>query len=114
VSLQIDKEQFKKILRYVQSGVDSGATLLAGGDRAGNRGFYIQPTVFADAKARPRHPHHYLFLPKAHPSISTCSIHGSICSRSLNSVMVRAGRHEDRSGGDIRAGPDHPQVQVNL
>ncbi|RLM80543.1 aldehyde dehydrogenase family 2 member B7, mitochondrial-like [Panicum miliaceum] len=41
---QIDEEQFKKILRYVQSGVDSGATLLAGGDRAGNRGFYIQPT----------------------------------------------------------------------
>jgi len=47
---QIDEEQFKKILRYVQSGVDSGATLLAGGDRAGNRGFYVQPTVFADAK----------------------------------------------------------------
>ncbi|CAO2047635.1 unnamed protein product [Urochloa humidicola] len=47
---QIDEEQFKKILRYVRSGVDSGATLIAGGDRAGNRGFYIQPTVFADAK----------------------------------------------------------------
>ncbi|CAL5055691.1 unnamed protein product [Urochloa decumbens] len=47
---QIDEEQFKKILRYVRSGVDSGATLVAGGDRAGNRGFYIQPTVFADAK----------------------------------------------------------------
>ncbi|RCV08197.1 hypothetical protein SETIT_1G307000v2 [Setaria italica] len=47
---QIDEEQFKKILRYVQSGVDSGATLVAGGDRAGSRGFYIQPTVFADAK----------------------------------------------------------------
>uniref|UniRef100_A0A0D9VKK5 Aldehyde dehydrogenase domain-containing protein n=1 Tax=Leersia perrieri TaxID=77586 RepID=A0A0D9VKK5_9ORYZ len=47
---QIDGEQFKKILRYVQSGVDSGATLVAGGDRAGSRGFYIQPTVFADVK----------------------------------------------------------------
>uniref|UniRef100_A0A804NVP6 Aldehyde dehydrogenase domain-containing protein n=1 Tax=Zea mays TaxID=4577 RepID=A0A804NVP6_MAIZE len=47
---QIDGEQFNKILRYVQSGVDSGATLVAGGDRVGDRGFYIQPTVFADAK----------------------------------------------------------------
>ncbi|CAN6239551.1 unnamed protein product [Urochloa humidicola] len=47
---QIDEEQFKKILGYVRSGVHSGATLVAGGDRAGNRGFYIQPTVFADAK----------------------------------------------------------------
>ena len=67
--LQIDEEQFKKILRYVQSGVDSGATLLAGGDRAGNRGFYIQPTVFADAKARPRQPHHYLLSPNKHTHI---------------------------------------------
>nr|AHM26657.1 aldehyde dehydrogenase 2-2 [Zea mays subsp. mays] len=47
---QIDGEQFNKILRYVQSGVDSGATLVAGGDRVGDRGFYIQPMVFADAK----------------------------------------------------------------
>ncbi|KAG8072244.1 hypothetical protein GUJ93_ZPchr0006g43600 [Zizania palustris] len=47
---QIDGEQFKKILKYVQSGVDSGATLVAGGDRAGSRGFYIQPTVFADVE----------------------------------------------------------------
>ncbi|KAL5212114.1 hypothetical protein ABZP36_022961 [Zizania latifolia] len=47
---QIDGEQFKKILRYVQSGVDSGATLVAGGDRSGSRGFYIQPTVFADVE----------------------------------------------------------------
>ncbi|KAL6635066.1 hypothetical protein ACP70R_027737 [Stipagrostis hirtigluma subsp. patula] len=47
---QIDGEQFKKILRYVQSGVDGGATLVAGGDRAGNRGYYIQPKVFADAQ----------------------------------------------------------------
>ncbi|TVU28363.1 hypothetical protein EJB05_19879, partial [Eragrostis curvula] len=53
---QIDGEQFKKILRYVQSGVDTGATLVAGGDRVGNRGFYVQPTVFADAQARPRQP----------------------------------------------------------
>ena len=39
-------------MRYVQSGVDSGATLVTGGDRVGNRGFYVQPTVFADAKVR--------------------------------------------------------------
>lgn len=62
MSHQIDEEQFKKILRYVQSGVDGGATLVAGGDRAGNRGFYIQPTVFADAKVSPS------------PTCSTCSI----------------------------------------
>lgn len=47
---QIDGQQFKKILGYVKSGVDSGATLVTGGDRVGSRGFYIQPTVFADVE----------------------------------------------------------------
>ncbi|KAJ4816693.1 Aldehyde dehydrogenase [Rhynchospora pubera] len=47
---QIDEEQFSKILEYITSGIDSGATLVAGGGRAGNKGFYIQPTVFSDVK----------------------------------------------------------------
>lgn len=47
---QIDVQQFKKILGYVKSGVDGGATLVTGGDRVGSRGFYIQPTVFADVQ----------------------------------------------------------------
>ncbi|KAM0910738.1 hypothetical protein ACQ4PT_013969 [Festuca glaucescens] len=47
---QIDGQQLKKILGYVKSGVDGGATLVTGGDRVGSRGFYIQPTVFADVQ----------------------------------------------------------------
>ncbi|KAK1555320.1 hypothetical protein Q3G72_024816 [Acer saccharum] len=47
---QIDSEQFEKIMRYIRSGVDSGATLETGGDRLGKKGFYIQPTVFSDVK----------------------------------------------------------------
>ncbi|XP_062233103.1 aldehyde dehydrogenase family 2 member B7, mitochondrial-like isoform X2 [Phragmites australis] len=47
---QIDNEQFNKILRYIRSGVDSGATLMAGGDRLGDKGFYIQPTIFSDVQ----------------------------------------------------------------
>ncbi|OEL18477.1 Aldehyde dehydrogenase family 2 member B7, mitochondrial [Dichanthelium oligosanthes] len=47
---QIDDEQFKKILRYIRSGVDSGATLVTGGDRLGDKGFYIQPTIFSDVQ----------------------------------------------------------------
>lgn len=47
---QIDGEQFKKILGYIRSGIDSGATLVAGGERAGSKGFYIQPTIFSDVK----------------------------------------------------------------
>ncbi|KAL7110295.1 hypothetical protein ACP275_05G015800 [Erythranthe tilingii] len=47
---QIDGEQFKKILKYIKSGVESGATLEAGGDRFGTKGYYIQPTVFSNVK----------------------------------------------------------------
>ncbi|KAE8805142.1 mitochondrial aldehyde dehydrogenase ALDH2 [Hordeum vulgare] len=47
---QIDDEQFKKILRYIKSGVDSGATLVTGGDKLGDKGYYIQPTIFSDVQ----------------------------------------------------------------
>ncbi|KAJ4763982.1 Aldehyde dehydrogenase [Rhynchospora pubera] len=47
---QIDDEQFNKVLRYIRSGVDCGATLVTGGERAGSKGFYIQPTIFSDVK----------------------------------------------------------------
>ncbi|CAA7407717.1 unnamed protein product [Spirodela intermedia] len=47
---QIDEEQFNKIMHYIRSGLDSGATLEAGGDRFGTKGYYIQPTVFSDVK----------------------------------------------------------------
>ncbi|KAG5067925.1 hypothetical protein JHK85_000302 [Glycine max] len=47
---KIDSEQFQKILKYIRSGVESGATLETGGDRFGNSGFYIQPTVFSNVK----------------------------------------------------------------
>ncbi|XP_039141413.1 benzaldehyde dehydrogenase, mitochondrial-like [Dioscorea cayenensis subsp. rotundata] len=47
---QIDEEQFKKILNYIQSGKDNGATLVSGGDRIGDKGYYIQPTIFSNVK----------------------------------------------------------------
>ncbi|KAL5199297.1 hypothetical protein ABZP36_020500 [Zizania latifolia] len=47
---QIDEEQFKKILRYIRYGVDGGASLVTGGDRLGDKGYYIQPTIFSDVQ----------------------------------------------------------------
>ncbi|KAE9607899.1 putative oxidoreductase [Lupinus albus] len=47
---QIDSDQFEKILKYIRSGVESGATLETGGDRLGNKGFYVQPTVFSNVQ----------------------------------------------------------------
>jgi len=47
---QVDQEQFNKIMGYIDSGKKEGARLLAGGGRVGNKGFFIEPTVFADVQ----------------------------------------------------------------
>ncbi|KAF8399278.1 hypothetical protein HHK36_015143 [Tetracentron sinense] len=47
---QIDSKQFEKILRYIRSGIESGATLETGGERIGSKGYYIQPTVFSNVQ----------------------------------------------------------------
>jgi aldehyde dehydrogenase (NAD+) len=47
---QVDGAQFEKVMGYIESGRRDGARLLCGGDRVGDRGYFIQPTVFADVK----------------------------------------------------------------
>ena len=47
---QIDEEQMARILSLIDSGKQEGATLLAGGGRHGDKGFFVQPTVFADVQ----------------------------------------------------------------
>jgi len=47
---QVDSEQFEKILDLIESGKKEGATLLAGGGKVGDKGYFIEPTVFADVK----------------------------------------------------------------
>jgi aldehyde dehydrogenase (NAD+) len=39
-----------KILDLIDSGKKGGAKLLVGGKREGEKGFFVQPTVFADVK----------------------------------------------------------------
>lgn len=46
----IDKDMFDKVMSYIDAGKKSGAKCIAGGDRFGNIGYYVQPTVFADVK----------------------------------------------------------------
>ncbi len=36
----------KRVLEYIETGVAEGATLLTGGKKRGNRGYFIEPTVF--------------------------------------------------------------------
>ncbi|WOL14024.1 aldehyde dehydrogenase family 2 member C4 [Canna indica] len=47
---QVDRKQFEKVLSYIDHGTREGATLLAGGKPCSEKGFYIEPTVFADVE----------------------------------------------------------------
>ena len=47
------KKQLETVLRYVESAKKEGATLVAGGERADigtGKGYFVQPTVFADVQ----------------------------------------------------------------
>src|SRR5262249_54994407 len=43
---QVSQEQCDRIMGYIEAGKKDGAKLLTGGNRIGNRGYYIEPTVF--------------------------------------------------------------------
>ena len=47
---QVNKEQFDKIMGYIESGKQEGAKCVTGGARYGDRGFYVQPTLFTGVK----------------------------------------------------------------
>ncbi|WAJ38744.1 aldehyde dehydrogenase family protein [Pseudomonas sp. GOM7] len=44
------KAQFERVNRYIQLGIEQGATLLAGGVSKPERGFFVRPTIFANAR----------------------------------------------------------------
>jgi aldehyde dehydrogenase (NAD+) len=47
---QVDQEQFNRVMSYIESGKREGAQMLYGGNRVGDRGYFITPTVFADVR----------------------------------------------------------------
>jgi aldehyde dehydrogenase (NAD+) len=46
----ISAVQRDKVLSYIQSGIDQGATIATGGKRWGDKGFFIEPTIITDTK----------------------------------------------------------------
>ncbi|ROM83115.1 betaine-aldehyde dehydrogenase [Pseudomonas brassicacearum] len=44
------KAQFDRVNRYIQLGIDQGASLLAGGVSSPEQGWFVQPTIFANAR----------------------------------------------------------------
>ncbi|CAI8055719.1 Aldehyde dehydrogenase, cytosolic 2 (Fragment) [Geodia barretti] len=47
---QVGKEQLDKIMDLIEIGKKEGATLAYGGERIGEKGYFVQPTVFTEVQ----------------------------------------------------------------
>jgi aldehyde dehydrogenase (NAD+) len=47
---QVSDTQMRRVLTYVDKGRSEGARLVSGGSRAPGRGYFVQPTIFADVR----------------------------------------------------------------
>ncbi|CAL1697198.1 unnamed protein product [Somion occarium] len=47
---QVSNAQFDRIMSYIDSGKDEGATVHHGGVRVGDEGYFISPTIFTDTR----------------------------------------------------------------
>jgi aldehyde dehydrogenase (NAD+) len=45
---QVNKEQFDKILGFIEAGKKEGAKCVTGGERWGDKGYFIEPTLFTN------------------------------------------------------------------
>src|SRR5271168_1518718 len=79
---QVDQAQFEKVMRYIDSGRSEGATLVCGGERVGNRGYFIQPTVFCDVQDEMRIAREEIFGP----------VMSVIPFKNIDEVVARANR----------------------
>jgi aldehyde dehydrogenase (NAD+) len=47
---QVNQAQFDRVMDHIESGRSEGATLACGGNRVGDRGYFIEPAVFPDIR----------------------------------------------------------------
>jgi len=45
---QVDEIQYKRVLNYIETGVKEGARLVCGGKKVARKGYFLEPTCFAD------------------------------------------------------------------
>lgn len=60
---QIDERQLEKVLRYIDYGKEDGAQCLSGGARSGDRGYYVEPTLFTGVSDEMRIAREEIFGP---------------------------------------------------
>ena len=79
---QVSESQFDRVLGYIESGKREGATLACGGERVGDRGYFIQPTVFSDVQDEMKIAREEIFGP----------VMSIIAFKDMDEVISRANR----------------------
>src|SRR3984885_7680660 len=79
---QVGQSQFDKVMGYIESGRNEGAKLVCGGERVGDRGDFVQPTVFADVQDNMKIAEEEIFGP----------VMSVIPFKSVDEVITRANR----------------------
>lgn len=59
----VSKKQFESVMNYIEIGKSEGAKILTGGNRVGDKGYYIQPTIFTDVDNKMRIAQEEIFGP---------------------------------------------------
>lgn len=59
----VSQEQFDRVMSYISIAKDEGAEALIGGNRHGDTGYFIEPTVFINAENSMRHVQEEIFGP---------------------------------------------------
>lgn len=79
---QVDQTQLERVLGYIEKGNQEGAKLTTGGGRVGDKGYFVEPTVFCDVHD--------------HMTIAQEEIFGPVMSimrfKSLDEVIDRANK----------------------
>jgi aldehyde dehydrogenase (NAD+) len=60
---QVDQAQMDKVLKYIDYGRADGAECLSGGSRFGDRGYFVEPTLFSGVKDEMRIARDEIFGP---------------------------------------------------
>ncbi len=59
------REQFDRVTGYISIGKNEGANIKTGGERVGQKGFFVQPTIFTEVKDQMRIAKEEIFGPVA-------------------------------------------------